>query len=265
MIVHAKNNPQASCRRIAYDLEREGLVSIGKTKVAEVLKENGLSRPKLTYGRKREVLPPEGMLKHEPWKPNLLWGMDWTWVRVEDRFMYLIVVIDWYSRKILSWGLHRQITKFEVVAVITDAVAKGKIDQLPPDTLRPRIVADHGSANTAKYTRENIEVQGLHLWLSGISRPTGNARTERVIGTLKEEEIKLQDHYASESEAIRRIHNKIWDYNHRRPNSGNGGFAPNLVHQLGRKVLWDQRKKDRQETETKRRQFWKQDQTPGKI
>jgi transposase InsO family protein len=70
-------------------------------------------------------------------------------------------------------------------------VAKEKIDRLPAGSLRPRIVADHGSANTAKFTRENIEVQGFDLWLSGIGRPTGNARTERAIGTLKEEEIKL--------------------------------------------------------------------------
>ncbi|SMF31047.1 hypothetical protein, partial [Pseudobacteriovorax antillogorgiicola] len=42
-----------------------------------------------------------------------------------------------------------------------------------------------GSANISRYTRSNIEVQGLELWLSGVGRPTGNARTERVIGTLK--------------------------------------------------------------------------------
>jgi len=258
VVAHAKTNPQASCRRVAYDLEREGQSFIGKTKVAEIMKEHGLNRPKLAFGQKKEVLPPGEMLLHEPWKPNLLWGMDWTWVRVENYFMFLLIVVDWYSRKILAWGLYRQITQFEVVATITDAVAKEKIDRLPAGSLRPRIVADHGSANTAKFTRENIEVQGLDLWLSGIGRPTGNARTERAIGTLKEEEIKLQDHYSSEKEARHRIHHKIWDCNHRRPNSGNGGFAPAFIHQWGRKIPMDQRKKDRQETENKRREFWKQ-------
>jgi len=62
-------------------------------------------------------------------------------------------------------------------------------------TLRPP------QGKTASSTRANIEVQGLHLWLSGIGRPTGNARTERVIGALKAEEIKLQDGTSDNIEA----------------------------------------------------------------
>lgn len=258
VVDHAKANPQASCRRIAYDLEREKRVFIGKTRVAEILKNHGLNRPKLHYGHKKEVIPPGDYLLHEPWRANLVWGMDWTWVRVAESFMFLLVVVDWYSRLIVSWGLFKQITQHEVVAVVTDAVAKEKIDLLPIDSMRPRLVADHGSANTAKYTRENIEIQGLDLWLSGIGRPTGNARTERTIGTLKEEEIKLQDFYANEAEARIRIQRKIWDYCNRRPNAGNGGFAPALVHRLGRKILMDQRKKYRQESRDKRKEFWNQ-------
>jgi len=117
-----------------------------------------------------------------------------------------------------------------------------------PDALKPRLVADHGSANIAKYTRTNIEVQGLDLWLSGVGRPTGNARTERVMGTLKREEIDLQDEYELESEARKRITAKIHDYNFFRPNQGNGGFAPNSVHIIGRYVLSKRRKEARQNT-----------------
>ena len=144
---------------------------------------------------------PEDMLLHEPWRKNYVWGMDWTWVNVAGKFMFLLVLLDWYSRKILAWGLYRQITQFEVVSVVTDAVVLENIDQLPEGSMKPIVVADNGSANTAKYTRTNIEIQGLTLWLSGIGRPTGNARTERVIGTLKREEINLQEQYANESEA----------------------------------------------------------------
>ena len=102
-------------------------------------------------------------------------------------------------------GLFPEITKFQVVAVITHAVATEGIDELPEGAMKPRIVADHGSANIAAYTKKNIEVQGLDLWLSGIGRPTGNARTERVTGTLKREEIKLQEQYASEAEGRSRL------------------------------------------------------------
>ena len=247
VVAHAKVWQQRRCRRLAYDLERGKIINIGKTKVAEILKKHGLNNL-FVRGLAREKIIPADMLLHEPWRANLLWGMDWTWIHVADRFEYLIVLIDWYSRKIIAWELFLQVTSFEVVAVITDAVAKEEIDLLPPGAMKPRLVADHGSANTSRYTRINIEVQGLDLWLSGIGRPTGNARTERVIGTLKWEEIDLQECYRDHKEARSRIETMISDYNYERPNSGNGGFAPAAVHVQGRSKLLKERLSARQKT-----------------
>ena len=122
-------------------------------------------------------------------------------MNVGEKLMYLFVLVDWYSRKILSWSLNHQITRFKIVALVTNAGFMEGIDQLPEGELRPIVVADHGSANTAEYTRENIEVLGLDVWLCAIGRPTENARTERTIGALKNEEIKLQERYADEDEA----------------------------------------------------------------
>jgi putative transposase len=252
----ARKFPQFRCRRIAYELERQAKVFIGKTKVAEIMKVHGLNH-EFVRGSKPPKQEPLDFLLHEPWRKNLLWGTDWTWVDVGERFMFLLVVLDWYSRKIIAWGLFWQITSFEVVAVITDAVAIEKIDALPDGEMKPRVVADHGSANISRYTRSNIEIQGLDLWLSGIGRPTGNARTERVIGTLKREEIDLQETYASEVEARKRIAAAIWDYNFNRPNSGVGGFAPNSVHHLGRAALLAMRHRARALTALARRGYWK--------
>jgi putative transposase len=262
VVALARKNPDWHCRRIAYHLEKTAKVFIGKTKVAEIMKAHGLNHP---FEKKWPVpqRDPDDMLLHEPWRKNYIWGMDWTWVNVNDKFMFLLVLLDWYSRKILSWGLYHQITQLEVVSVVTDAVASEKIDLLPPSSLRPIVVADHGSANTAKYTKANIEIQGLKLWLSGIGRPTGNARTERVIGTLKREEINLQEQYANENEAKTSIARAIKDYNLNRPNQGNGGFAPNSVHQMGRKELTARRDRARQKAQELRRKHWEQESTPS--
>ena len=253
----ARRFSQFRCRRIAYELERKSLVFIGKTKVAEIMKKHGLNHA-FIRGEKKPVDIPGEILLHEPWQKNLLWGTDWTYLRIEERFWFLLIILDWYSRKIVSWGFFPEITKFQVVAVITNAVAVEGIDKLPNGAMKPRVVADHGSANIATYTKQNIEVQGLDLWLSGIGRPTGNARTERVMGTLKREEIRLQDQYVSESEARSRITAAISDYNFRRPNAGNGGFAPNSVHNQGRRILTERRKAARQHTENRRRKHWDQ-------
>jgi hypothetical protein len=72
------------------------------------------------------------------------------------------------------------------------------------------------------------------------------------------EEIKLQDQYGSEEEAHSRIKAAIDDYNLRRPNAGNGGFAPNSVHHQGRKALTERRKEARQTKENRRRKHWEQ-------
>ncbi len=240
----AKRFPQFRCRRLAYSLERSGMAYIGKSKVAEILKKNGLNH-EFVRGQAKPDIPPADYLQHEPWRKNLVWGADWTWVNVNGSFMYLLVVLDWYSRMILSWGLFPRITSSEVAFVMTSAVIKEEIDLLRDHEMKPRLVLDHGSANVSRYTRRNLEVQGLEIWLSGIGRPTGNARTERVIGTLKHEEIKLQTEYTDEEEARFRIDRAIRDYNFRRPNAGVGGFAPHLVHLRGRASLIARRAIDR--------------------
>ena len=255
IVAMAKKNPEWHCRKIAYQLEKKSLAFVGKTKVAEVMKKHGINHPFERKMRPPMVLPAD-MLLHEPWKKNLLWGMDWTWVNVGDKFMYLLVLVDWYSRKIISWSLKAQVTRFEVVALVTDAAATENIDKLPEGALKPIVVADHGSANAAEYTKDNIEILGLKLWLCGIGRPTGNARTERTIGTLKNEEIKLQERYEDEDEAFDRIKAKIHEYNFERPNAGNGGFSPNSVHVQGRYAMMMRRKRARQTTADRRRIYW---------
>lgn len=262
VVALSKKYPGWHCRRIAYHLEQKSKVFIGKTKVAEIMKAHGLNHP---FERKpaKFVIEPADMLLHEPCRKNMIWGMDWTWVTVNGRFMFLLVLLDWYSRKILSWELYHQITQHQVVTVVTEAVAAEKIDLLPVGSLKPYVVADHGSANAASYTKNNIEIQGLKLWLSGIGRPTGNARTERVIGTLKREEINLQEQYANEAEAKSSIKNAIWDYNFNRPNQGNGGFAPNTIHHSGRKKMMERRLNARQQAQELRRKHWEQEKSPS--
>lgn len=251
----AKKRPDYRCRRIAYELEQKQGIFIGKTRVAEVMKAHGLNHEFVRIPKKQ--FPPIAQeLSFEPYKVNLIWGLDWTYLLVAGKFMYLLIIVDWYSRFIVAWGLFHTITKYEVVATVTDAVAQQGIDELPQDAMRPIVVADHGSPNTASYTEENVEFLGLDLWLCGIARPTGNARTERTIGTLKHEEISLQKNYIDEKHAQEQIGQKIADYNFYRPNMGNGGFAPAVIHKHGRKKMYEERKINRQTALNERINSW---------
>jgi putative transposase len=255
-----KQHPQMSVRRISYELERNDSVFIGKTVVAEIMVRHGLNNPFVKYPPQKPVA---GELSFEPWRSNLIWGMDWTYIRIAGKFYFLIVVIDWYSRKIVAWGLYPSVTRFEVVATVTDAVAKENLDSLPECAMKPIVVADHGSANNNSYTEKNLEILGLDLWLCGIGRPTGNARTERVIGTLRREELNFQYEYSDEPEAQKKISKTIFDYNYQRPNQGNGSFAPALVHQHGRSKLTKIRREARQQSEIERRNHWMNEKNHG--
>ena len=100
----AKKFPEWHCRRIAYTLEKKAVAFIGKTKVAEIMKAHGLNHPFERQSAK-PAIPPADMLLHEPWRKNLTWGMDWTWVNVNDRFMFLLVLLDCTSsnRPVRRW------------------------------------------------------------------------------------------------------------------------------------------------------------------
>lgn len=87
----AEKFPQLRCRRLAYSLERSGSAYIGETKVAEILKANGLGH-EFVRGKAKPDIPPDDYLKYEPWRRNLVWGADWTWVHVDGSFMYLRIV-----------------------------------------------------------------------------------------------------------------------------------------------------------------------------
>ncbi len=110
---------------------------------AEIMKAHGLNHAFEQRPKEPPDIPGE-ILLHEPWRKNLLWGTDWTYLRIEGRFWFLLVTLDWYSRKLVAWGLFPEITRFEVAAVITSAVASEGIDELPEGAMKPRVFADHG-------------------------------------------------------------------------------------------------------------------------
>ncbi|MFW7381983.1 MAG: hypothetical protein ACOH5I_24470 [Oligoflexus sp.] len=92
VVALAKRFPHFRCRRIAYELERQAKVFIGKTKVAEILKKHGLNHEFVRGSRRKD--DPSDMLLHEPRAKNLIWGTDWSWVRVDGKFMFLLVILD---------------------------------------------------------------------------------------------------------------------------------------------------------------------------
>lgn len=241
-------------RRVRYILERQGFYFSADT-VYRVMKQADLVEPWDPIKKPKRPEPAKICL-WEPFRPNQVWGWDWTYVRVDSIFHFLIILLDYYSRLIVGWSLVERVTSFEIRLLIGMAFAEQGLLDRPPER-RPLLVSDQGAPNkshsTAHFLKELLKVKHR---LAAVNRPTGNARTERVMGTLRDLELNLQWTYATFDEARESVGPTIQDYNQRRPNMGNGGFTPSLVHRHGRKKLMMQRELLKQKAQERRYRSW---------
>lgn len=208
---------------------RQDDVWVSPSSCYRVLAGAGLVEP---YER-REA--PWSEARYEPIGPNRLWGEDWTKLLIDGRRWSLLVVLDLFSRLVVSWDVVRTVTQREVKNLIARGMLAQGLDQQGP---RPRLRTDRGSPNVAGTVREFLDEIGVTLSLGRVRRPTDNARVERFNGTIKQEEIYCQgtSGYLSEPGARRSIGRYIDYYCHRRPHQALGNFTPARVHQVGNKT-----------------------------
>lgn len=238
-------HPELDHRKMSFELEKEGRYVSAST-VYRVLKAEGIWR----YRRPRRAKPPiKTQADFEPWGPNLIWGWDWTYIRIAERWYYLIVVVDYYSRLIVSWELVDHVTHEEVTWVLAVSCLEQGIDS---KNLKPMVVSDHGAPNLSRPTQKVIQELELEHRLAAVQRPTGNARCERAIGSIKREEVDLQWQYPDYPTARKEIGAYIEYYNMKRPNMGNGYFIPADVHRQGRTPLMKQRMEGREKAKQER-------------
>jgi len=173
--------------------------------------------------------------RYEPIAPNVLWGEDWTKLLIDGRRWYLLVLLDLFSRLIVSWSVVPTVTQRDV----RELVAQGMLAQgLDRAAQRPRLRTDQGSPNLAGTVKEFLAEIGVELSPGRVRRPTDNARVERLNGTIKQEEIYCQGSwgYLSSEGARRSLGRYIDYYCRRRPHQALWNFTPAHVHRVGNKT-----------------------------
>ena len=114
--------------------------------------------------------------------PNQVWCADVTYIPLHRGFMYLVVVMDWYSRKVLSWGLSNALDESFCVEALSDALRMG----------RPEIFnTDQGSQFTGKRFTATLIDANVRISMDGKGRWLDNVMVERLWRTLKYEYIYL--------------------------------------------------------------------------
>lgn len=152
--------------------------------------------------------------------PNQVWGTDITYVRAVGQWFYLVAIIDWFSRYVLSWQLSRTMTSDFCETVLTRALTGAK-----PDIHN----SDQGSQFTAAGYTDILRGHEVQISMDGRGRCFDNIFTERLWRTVKYEEVYLHD-YQTFAEAESSLNRYFHTYNHRRLHQALGYQTPAEVY-----------------------------------
>src|SRR5664279_263227 len=216
--------PFAGSRMLRDLLNAEGVV-IGRRHVATLMKRMGIE----TIYRKPNTSKPEPGHKIYPYllrnlpvtRPNQVWAMDITYIPMARGFVYLAVVLDWFSRRVLSWRLSITMEAAFCVETLEDALAHhGK-----PDIFN----TDQGSQFTGSAFTGVLANNGIAISMDGKGAWRDNVFVERLWRSVKYEEVYLHA-YDSVSEARVSIGRYLDFYNGRRPHSSLDGTTPDKAY-----------------------------------
>ena len=139
--------------------------------------------------------------------PNHVWGIDITYIPLKTGWLYLVAVLDWFSRFIVSWRLSQLLALDFVLEAVDEALL-----QATPHIWN----SDQGSHFTSPQYLERLLAAQVQISMDGRGRARDNIFTERLWRTIKYEEVYLHE-YASPKEANRNLAQYIDFYNYERP------------------------------------------------
>jgi len=151
---------------------------------------------------------------------NQVWSTDITYIRLAQGFVYLVAVMDWFSRYVLSWALSLTLEMDFCLEALRGALRRG----------RPEIFnSDQGSQFTNERFTGELEARSIVISMDGRGRCLDNIFIERLWRSLKYEEVYLRD-YRAVSEAREGIGRYLQFYNHQRLHQSLGYRTPAAVH-----------------------------------
>jgi putative transposase len=213
-------HPVYGSRRLRVLLQREGC-AVNRKRVVRLLRVMGvealypkrsLSRP----GAGHRIYP--YLLKGlEISGPNQVWCSDITYVPMAYGFLYLVAVMDWWSRYVLAWELSNSLDSEFCIRAWKSALKSGQAPLLSN--------TDQGSQFTSEAYLEAVESAGVDVSMDGRGRWIDNRFIERLWRSVKQEDIYLQD-YSDGLTAQRGLARWFEDYNTQRPHQALGYATP---------------------------------------
>jgi len=174
----------------AYLYYREG-IKVNQKRIYRLMRENDLLVNKRRYKAKRKPTRPKPKAAY----PNQIWGTDMTKIKIGIwGWYYLVIVLDWYTKEIIGYHVSLQSKSKEWQEALEEAVSKRFPKGIKDSLAEPLfLVSDHGCQPTSLSYMKVCSDLGIKQIFTSWSNPKGNADTERVIRTIKEDFIWCHD------------------------------------------------------------------------
>jgi putative transposase len=221
--------PFYGSRRMTFELNREGR-AVNRKRVRRLMRVMGIEalapRPGTSKAAPGHKIYPYLLRGLAITEPNHVWACDITYIPMANGFLYLVAIMDWASRAVLSWRLSNTMdTRFCVEALEEALQRHGK----------PRIFnTDQGAQFTSAAFTGKLEAAGVAISMDGRGRFLDNIFIERLWRSIKYEEVHLKA-YADGREARAGIGSWMNFYNHRRPHQAMDNQTPMAVWREGMK------------------------------
>jgi putative transposase len=218
------NHPFAGSRMLRGLLWQKGLV-VGRRHIRTLMKRMGIE----AIYRKPNTSKPAPCHRIYPYllsglsitRPNQVWAMDITYIPMARGFIYLAAVVDWFTRRVISWRLSITMEANFCIGALEEALFSHE---------KPEIFnTDQGSQFTSEAFTGMLKKHGIKISMDGKGRWRDNVFVERVWKSIKYEEVYLHA-YETVQEARNSIGKYLEFYNSLRPHSSLDGFTPDQVY-----------------------------------
>lgn len=212
-------------RRVTAQLHREG-IKVNHKVVLRLMRTSGLSIKKrrrfiqTTDSQHTQRIYPNLYQNQKPNAPNQIWLADLTYIRLQREFIFLAVILDAFSRRVIGWALSKSLETELTVTALKQAL---KHRQLTAGCLHH---SDRGVQYASTEYTNLLTQNGFQISMSRKANPYDNATMESFFKTLKTEEVYLTE-YRDEQEAQQKIKHFLQQvYNQKRLHSALGYQPP---------------------------------------
>jgi putative transposase len=195
--------------RMTAHLRRQGF-EINHKRVQRLMQKMGLQaiypKPRTSLAAQGHKVYPYLLRNLTVSRPNQVWSADITYIPMLRGFMYLVAIMDWYSRYVVAWQLSNTLDGLFCLEALDLALARGR-----PDIFN----TDQGVQFTALAFTSRLEANGIRISMDGRGRALDNVFVERLWRTVKYEHVYLYE-YASVPELVKGLVRYFTFYNYER-------------------------------------------------